>query len=122
MTREQVSWLDRCSSQTMSLRDAVAHSAQLFGLHWKTVRVAERRALEQESEALPETVEGLTLVSKDITRLTLEAGHFTSLHSWGRYCVAWCAMFTQPSSVSFHTRMNRAYLVGCRPSLVTMSL
>lgn len=33
---------------------ATLHVAQVFGLHWETVRVLERRALEQKLEALPE--------------------------------------------------------------------
>lgn len=54
---ESVSWLDRYSRLTVRLRDAVIracktmatlHVAQVFGLHWETVRVLERRALEQK--------------------------------------------------------------------------
>lgn len=60
---ESVSWLDRYSRLTSRLCDAVIracksmatlHVAQVFGLHWETVRVLERRALEQKLEALPE--------------------------------------------------------------------
>ena len=46
--------------------------------------VANPVFLNTDSRLLPETVEGFTLVSKDITNLTLEAGHLTSLQSMAR--------------------------------------
>jgi len=60
---ESVCWLDRYSRLTSRLCDAVVrscknmaalHVAELFGLHWGTVRMLERRALEQKLEALPD--------------------------------------------------------------------
>lgn len=59
---ESVGWLDRYSRLTARLCEAVIracksmaalHVSQLFGLHWETVRVLERRALEQKLEAQP---------------------------------------------------------------------
>ena len=60
---EQVSWLDRYARLTRRLADTVAHwcsklpirhVAELFGLHWDTVRQLDRRRLEQLLNALPE--------------------------------------------------------------------
>jgi transposase len=51
---EAVSWLDRYARMTRRLADAVIqacerlptlHVAQMFGLHWDTVRLLERRVL-----------------------------------------------------------------------------
>ena len=57
-----VSWLDRHSRLTRRLADAaaalcarmtVAHVAELFGLHWSTVRELDRRRLQALVDALP---------------------------------------------------------------------
>lgn len=59
---EAVSWLDRYSRMTRRLAEAVTkaclrlptlHVAQLFGLHWDSVRLLERRALQAALESLP---------------------------------------------------------------------
>lgn len=60
---EAVSWLDRHSRLTKRLaevasalcsRMATAHVAELFDLHWSTVRALDRRRLEAAVAALPE--------------------------------------------------------------------
>jgi len=59
---ESVSWLDRHARLTRRLADTVstmcarlptAHVADLFGLHWSTVRTLDRRRLETAVAALP---------------------------------------------------------------------
>ena len=59
---EAVSWLDRYARMTRRLAEAVIracerlptlHVAQLFGLHWDTVRLLERRALQAVLSELP---------------------------------------------------------------------
>lgn len=59
---ETVSWLDRYARLTRRLADAVVqacqrlptlHVAQLFGLHWDSVRLLERRALKAALDKLP---------------------------------------------------------------------
>lgn len=59
---ESVSWLDRHARLTRRLADTVsmmcarlptAHVAELFGLHWSTVRTVDRRRLETAVAALP---------------------------------------------------------------------
>jgi transposase len=59
---EAVSWLDRYARMTRRLAEAVIqacerlptlHVAQLFGLHWDTVRLLERRALQAALSVLP---------------------------------------------------------------------
>lgn len=59
---EAVSWLDRYARMTRRLSDAVIkacerlptlHVAQMFGLHWDSVRLLERRALQHALEQLP---------------------------------------------------------------------
>lgn len=59
---ELVSWLDRYSRMTKRLAEAVIqacrrlptlHVAELFGLHWDSVRLLERRALQAALETLP---------------------------------------------------------------------
>ena len=59
---EAVSWLDRYSRMTRRLAEAVVkaclrmptlHVAQLFGLHWDSVRLLERRALQTALDSLP---------------------------------------------------------------------
>ncbi|WP_350298283.1 ISL3 family transposase [Pseudomonas putida] len=59
---ESVSWLDRYSRMTKRLAEAVIqtcrrlptlHVAELFGLHWDSVRLLERRALQTALEKLP---------------------------------------------------------------------
>lgn len=59
---ESVSWLDRYSRMTRRLAEAVTqacrrlptlHVAELFGLHWDSVRLLERRALQAALEKLP---------------------------------------------------------------------
>ncbi|MFQ6572860.1 ISL3 family transposase [Pseudomonas sp. UM16] len=59
---EAVSWLDRYSRMTRRLAETVIqtcrrlptlHVAQLFGLHWDSVRLLERRALQAELEERP---------------------------------------------------------------------
>jgi transposase len=59
---EAVSWLDRYARMTRRLAEAVIqacerlptlHVAQLFGLHWNTVRLLERRALQAALSVLP---------------------------------------------------------------------
>lgn len=59
---ESVSWLDRYSRMTKRLAEAVIqscrrlptlHVAELFGLHWDSVRLLERRALQAALEQLP---------------------------------------------------------------------
>ncbi|EJM24683.1 transposase family protein [Pseudomonas sp. GM21] len=59
---EAVSWLDRYARMTRRLADAVIqacerlptlHVAQLFGLHWDSVRLLERRALQVALSVLP---------------------------------------------------------------------
>ena len=59
---EAVSWLDRHARLTRRLADAVsmmcarvptAHVAELFGLHWSTVRTLDRRRLQTAVAALP---------------------------------------------------------------------
>lgn len=59
---ESVSWLDRYSRMTKRLAAAVIqacrrlptlHVAELFGLHWDSVRLLERRALQTALEKLP---------------------------------------------------------------------
>ncbi|WVM89950.1 ISL3 family transposase [Halopseudomonas pachastrellae] len=59
---ESVRWLDRYSRMTRRLADAVIqacqrlptqHVAELFGLHWDSVRLLERRALQDAQEKLP---------------------------------------------------------------------
>ncbi|MGZ0706702.1 ISL3 family transposase [Pseudomonas piscis] len=59
---EGVSWLDRYSRMTRRLAETVIqscrrlptlHVAQLFGLHWDSVRLLERRALQMELDKLP---------------------------------------------------------------------
>ncbi|WP_046486551.1 ISL3 family transposase, partial [Pseudomonas veronii] len=59
---EVVSWLDRYARMTRRLAEAVIqacerlptlHVAQMFGLHWDTVRLLERRALQAALSALP---------------------------------------------------------------------
>lgn len=59
---EAVSWLDRYSRMTRRLADAVIqsckqlptlHVAQLFGVHWDSVRLLDRRALQAELDKLP---------------------------------------------------------------------
>ncbi|XVN26641.1 helix-turn-helix domain-containing protein [Pseudomonas corrugata] len=59
---EAVSWLDRYSRMTRRLAETVIqtcrrlptlHVAQLFGLHWDSVRLLERRALQAELDKLP---------------------------------------------------------------------
>ncbi len=59
---ESVSWLDRHARLTRRLADAVstlcarlpiAHVADLFGLHWSTVRSLDRRRLEGAVARLP---------------------------------------------------------------------
>lgn len=58
---EWISWLQRHARLTQRLADAVAlccarlptrHVAEMFGLHWGTVRLLERRALEAKLTAL----------------------------------------------------------------------
>lgn len=60
---EAVTWLDRHARLTRRLADAVsalcarmatAHVAELFGLHWSTVRALDQRRLEAAVAALPE--------------------------------------------------------------------
>lgn len=60
---EAVSWLDRHARLTRRLADAAsalcarmatAHVAELFGLHWSTVRTLDQRRLEAAVAALPE--------------------------------------------------------------------
>lgn len=59
---EWISWLQRRARLTQRLADAVAlwcarlptrHVAEMFGLHWSTVRLLERRALEAKLITLP---------------------------------------------------------------------
>lgn len=59
---ESVRWLDRYSRMTRRLSEAVIqacqrlptlHVAELFGLHWDSVRLLERRALQAALEKLP---------------------------------------------------------------------
>ena len=59
---EVVSWLDRYARMTRRLAEAVIracerlptlHVAQMFGLHWDTVRLLERRALQAALSTLP---------------------------------------------------------------------
>ena len=59
---EAVSWLDRYARMTRRLSEAVIqacerlptlHVAQMFGLHWDTVRLLERRALQAALSILP---------------------------------------------------------------------
>ncbi len=59
---ESVSWLDRHARLTRRLADTVsmmcarlptAHVAELFGLHWSTVRTVDRRRLQTAVAALP---------------------------------------------------------------------
>ncbi|MCK5637290.1 MAG: transposase, partial [Flavobacteriaceae bacterium] len=59
---ESVRWLDRYSRITKRLAEAVIqacqrlptlHVAELFGLHWDSVRLLERRALQDALEKLP---------------------------------------------------------------------
>ena len=59
---ESVRWLDRYSRITKRLAEAVIqacqrlptlHVAELFGLHWDSVRLLERRALQDAQEKLP---------------------------------------------------------------------
>jgi transposase len=59
---EVVSWLDRYARMTRRLADAVIqacerlptmHVAQMFGLHWDTVPLLERRALQAALSMLP---------------------------------------------------------------------
>lgn len=59
---ESVSWLDRYSRMTKRLAEAVIqacerlptlHVAEMFGLHWDSVRLLERRALQTALERLP---------------------------------------------------------------------
>lgn len=59
---DAVSWLDQYSQMTRRLAETVIqtcrrlstlHVAQLFGLHWDSVRLLERRALQMELEKLP---------------------------------------------------------------------
>lgn len=59
---ESVSWLDRHARLTRRLADTVslmctrlptAHVAELFGLHWSTVRSIDRRRLQTAVAALP---------------------------------------------------------------------
>lgn len=59
---ESVTWLDRYSRMTKRLAEAVIqacqrlptlHVAELFGLHWDSVRLLERRALQAALEKLP---------------------------------------------------------------------
>ncbi len=59
---ESVCWLDRYSRMTKRLAEAVIkscqrlptlHVAELFGLHWDSVRLLERRALQAALEKLP---------------------------------------------------------------------
>lgn len=59
---EALSWLDRYARMTRRLSDAVIkacerlptlHVAQMFGLHWDSVRLLERRALQHALEQLP---------------------------------------------------------------------
>jgi hypothetical protein len=59
---EAVSWLDRYARKTRRLADAVIlacerlptlHVAQMFALHWGTVRLLERRALQTVLSNLP---------------------------------------------------------------------
>ena len=59
---EAVSWLDRYARMTRRLAEAVIqacerlptlHVAQMFGLHWDTVRLLERRALQAALSVLP---------------------------------------------------------------------
>ena len=59
---QQIDWLDRYSRVTQRLAEAVAqccaklpvaHVAQLFGLHWSTVREIDRRHLRQRLDQLP---------------------------------------------------------------------
>lgn len=60
---EAISWLDRYSRMTRRLSEAVIqacqrlptlHVAELFGLHWDSVRLLERRALQAALEKLPQ--------------------------------------------------------------------
>lgn len=62
---EWVSWLGRHARLTRRLAEAVAlwcarlptrHVAELFGLHWGTVRLLERRCLQAQLSALPPAV------------------------------------------------------------------
>ncbi|MDH4567079.1 ISL3 family transposase [Pseudomonas sp. BN414] len=62
---EWVSWLGRHARLTRRLAEAVAlwcarlptrHVAELFGLHWGTVRLLERRCLQAQLRALPPAV------------------------------------------------------------------
>ncbi len=62
---EWVSWLGRHARLTRRLAEAVAlwcarlptrHVAELFGLHWGTVRLLERRRLQAQLSALPPAV------------------------------------------------------------------
>ena len=59
---EVVSWLDRYVRMTLRLAEAVIqacerlpalHVAQMFGLHWDTVSLLERRALQAALSRLP---------------------------------------------------------------------
>jgi transposase len=61
--REHVSWLDRYARLTSRLAQAVAwwceklpirHVAEVFALHWETVRDLDRHRLEERLAALPE--------------------------------------------------------------------
>jgi len=62
---EAVSWLERHARLTRRLADAAstlcarmatAHVAELFGLHWSTVRTLDQRRLTRTVEALPEAM------------------------------------------------------------------
>lgn len=59
---EAVSWLDRYPRMTRRLSDSVIqacerlptlHEAQIFGLHWDTVLLLERRTLQAVLSELP---------------------------------------------------------------------
>ena len=58
---ESVSWLDRhprltrCLADTDATRLPTAHVAELFGLHWDTVRILDRRRLDVVVATLPPT-------------------------------------------------------------------
>lgn len=63
MCMQQVPWLDRHARMTRRLAQAVAlwcaklpikHVAQMFGLHWSTVRQIDHRRLQDFVQALPE--------------------------------------------------------------------
>jgi len=102
---ESVPWLDRHARVTRRLADAVtglcaklptAHVAELFGLHWSTVRLLDRRGLQAQLQALP---------PRPPTRLVMDE---FALHKGHRYATVMLDADTRQVLWIGHSRSRKA--------------